>query len=125
NDNDDNGGVVSASLHTPGDVDWYQYQGDDDVTGNVNPEREVVASAGLRLCKFLECNVGLDETEFECPVGTQYGLSPMGRAGCCAEGGVALPDLNCTGTFDDSATVYIRVDAPERPCVTYSVAYHY
>lgn len=124
-DNDASGGIVSASLHHPGDVDWYRYQGDDDITGNVDPARELVSSAGVRLCKFLECDNGLAETEFECPAGTQYALSPMARPGCCASDGIALPDLNCTGVTEDNAMVYIRVDQPEEACVTYSVAYHY
>lgn len=125
NDNDDNGGIVSGSLHHPGDVDWYRYQGDDDITGNVDPARELVASAGVRVCKFLECDNGLGQTEFECPAGTQYALSTMARPGCCASDGIALPDLNCTGVSEDNAAVYIRVDQGEDACVTYSVAYHY
>ncbi|MCX4240743.1 hypothetical protein [Paraliomyxa miuraensis] len=124
-DDSDEGGIVSASLHHPGDVDWYRYQGDDDITGNVDPAREIVASAGLRLCKFLECDNGLAQTEFECPAGTQYALSPSARPGCCASDGIALPDLNCTGVTEDNAMVYIRVDMPQEACVTYSVSYHY
>lgn len=125
NDNDSNGGVVAASLHEPGDVDWYRYLGDDDITGDVDPARSLVASGGLRLCKFLECDNGLAQTEFECPVGTQYALSPMARPGCCASEGFALPDLDCTGVIEDNATVYIRLDQPDAACVTYAVSYHY
>lgn len=125
NDNDGNGGIVSASLHHAGDVDWYRYAGNDDITGNVDPARELVASGGVRLCKFLECDNGLAETEFECPAGTQYALSTMARSGCCASDGFALPDLNCNGVTEDNAAVYIRVDQPEPACVTYSVSYHY
>jgi hypothetical protein len=125
NDNDDNGGVLSASLHHAGDVDWYRYYGNDDITGNVDPARELVASGNLRLCKFLECDAGLLETEFECPPGTQYALSTMARPGCCASDGFALPDLNCAGVTEDNATVYLRVDQPEPACVTYSISYHY
>jgi len=124
-DDSDDPGVFSASLHQPEDVDWFRYQGDDDFGSNVAPERELVSSGGLRLCKFLECDNGLAETEFECPPGTEYALSPMARPGCCASGGIALPDLNCTGVIEDNATVYIRVDQPEEACVTYSVAYQY
>lgn len=125
-DSDDNGGIVSGSLHHPGDVDWYRYQGDDDITGNVDPARAIVSSAGLRVCKFLECDNGLGQTEFECPAGTQYALSTMARPGCCVTGGgIELPDLNCTGVSEDNAAVYIRVDQGEDECVTYSVAYHY
>jgi hypothetical protein len=125
NDNDGNGGVLSASLHHAGDVDWYFYTGNDDITGNVDPARALVASGGLRLCKFLECDNGLAETEFECPPGTQYALSTMARPGCCANDGFGLEDLNCTGVIEDNATVVLRVDQPEPACVTYSISYHY
>lgn len=125
NDNDGNGGVLSASLHHAGDVDWFRYYGNDDITGNVDPTRELVASGALRLCKFLECDNGLAETEFECPAGTQYALSTMARPGCCSSDGFALADLNCNGVTEDNATVYIRLDQPEPACVTYSVSYHY
>lgn len=125
NDADDNGGVLSASLHHAGDVDWFRYYGNDDITGNVDPTRDLVASGVLRLCKFLECDGGLDTTEFECPPGTQYALSTMARPGCCANDGFALADLNCTGVTEDNSTVYLRVDQPEPACVTYSISYHY
>ena len=125
NDNDGNGGVVSGSLHHLGDVDWFRYAGNDDVTGNVDPARELVSSGSVRLCKFLECENGLEETEFECPAGTQYALSPMARPGCCATGDVALPDLNCGGVTEDNAMVYMRVDQPVPACATYSISYHY
>lgn len=125
NDSDDNGGVISGSLHHDGDVDWYRYQGDDDFTGDVDPARTLVSSGGVRMCKFLECDVGIAETEFECPAGTDYAFSPGGRPGCCANGAVELADLNCTGVTEDNAAVYIRIDQPADPCVTYSVAYHY
>lgn len=125
NDNDDNGGVVSASLHHAGDVDWFRYSGNDDITGNVDPARELVASGGLRLCKFLECENGLAETELECPAGTDYALSSMARPGCCSSNGFGLPDLNCSGVTEDNAVVYMRVDQPEPACVSYSISYHY
>jgi hypothetical protein len=125
NDNDSNGGIVSASLHHAGDVDWYRYAGDDDITGNVDPARELVASGNVRICKFIECDNGLAQTDFDCPPGTQYALSTMARPGCCATGGIALDDLNCTGVTEDNATVYIRIDQPEPACVSYSVSYHY
>jgi hypothetical protein len=124
-DDDDHGGVLSASLHHVGDVDWFRYYGNDDFPSVVDPTRELVASGGLRLCKFLECDAGLVETEFECPVGTQYALSPMARPGCCASDGFALANLDCAGVTEDNTTVYIRVDQPEPACVTYSISYHY
>jgi len=124
-DADGSGAVLSASLHHAGDVDWFRYHGNDDFGSVVDPTRELVASGGLRLCKFIECDEGLVETEFECPVGTQYALSPGARAGCCANEGFELTDLDCTGVTEDNTTVYFRVDQPEPACVTYSISYHY
>lgn len=124
-DSDSNGGIVSASLHHPGDVDWFSYQGDDDFLSNVDPARELVSSGDVRLCKFLECDNGLAQTEFECPGNSQYAFSPGGRPGCCAMGGIELPDLNCADVTEDNAMVYLRIDEPDDACVTYSVSYHY
>lgn len=126
-DSDSDGSVVSASV-APGDVDWFRYHGEDVVTGNVDPARELVAAAPVRMCKFLECDNGLDTTEFECPKNAEYALSEMARPGCCitgSRGGIELPDLNCTGVVGDDATVYIRVDNAESGCVSYSVSFHY
>ncbi len=124
-DDGDRSVIVSGSLHHPGDVDWYVYHGDDDFGSMVDPARELVASGGLRLCKFVECDVGLADTELECPVGTDYALSTMARPGCCDDTDFELADLNCTGTTEDSANVYIRVDQPSRECISYSISYHY
>ncbi|MEM9456613.1 MAG: hypothetical protein AAGF11_20715 [Myxococcota bacterium] len=124
---DGDGSVVSASI-SPGDADWFRYHGEDIVSGNVDPARELVAAAPVRMCKFLECDNGLDMTEFECPDNAEYALSPMARPGCCitaSRGGIELPDLNCTDVVGDDATVYLRVDNVESGCVSYSVSYHY
>lgn len=125
---DGDASVVSGSLQHPGDVDWYRYHGEDVISGNVDPARDLVAAGQVRLCKFLECDNGLNETQFECPANTQYALSPMARPGCCLTSDmndVTLPDLNCTGVTGDDAVVYLRVDQSTDTCISYSVSYHY
>ncbi len=124
-DLDIDGGTVVGSLHSEDDVDWYVYLGDDDPVSNVDPARSIQASGGVRLCKFFECEAGLAQTDFECPLGSDYALANA-RPGCCSVAGdVALPDLDCEGVAEDNATVYIRVDQPDAVCVTYELDYHY
>lgn len=125
NDNDGNGSSIFGTLDGPDDVDWYRYTGDDDITGNVDPARFVDANAIVRLCKFAECENGLEHTEFDCPPETEVATSPLGRPGCCAAQGVALGDANCTGVLEDNMDVYMRVDQGGAACVDYELIYHF
>jgi len=124
-DDDDDGGSIFGTLDGPDDVDWYRYTGDDDILSNVDPARFVKTSSPLRLCKFAECEGGVDETEFECPAETEPATSPLGRPGCCAPMGIALGDANCTGVLEDNMQVFMRVDQGEAACIAYELIYHY
>lgn len=124
-DDDDDGGSIFGILDGPDDVDWYRYSGNDTVLGNVDPARFVKADGGLRLCKFAECEDGVEATEFECPAETEAAVSPVGRPGCCAPMGIALGDANCTGSIDDDMQVFLRIDQAEQACVDYELIYHY
>lgn len=124
-DNDDNGGSIFGTLDSPDDVDWYRYNGNDTVLGNVDPARFVKSDGGVRLCKFAECDSGIDNTEFECPAETEPATSPAGRPGCCAPMGIALDDANCSGSLDDDMQVYLRVDSGGQACVDYELIYHF
>jgi hypothetical protein len=110
------------------DVDWYWYQGNDDFLCSVDPTRALKPTdKGLRLCKFFECLNGVGNTEVKCPAGTTAEKSPDSRPGCCAAKGFTV-DLNCKGSGDDVAYVYIRVDSPTADastCVSYALDYHY
>jgi hypothetical protein len=126
--NNGNGSRLTGTLGGLGDVDWYRYSGSDDINGAVDPARTLTSTVEVRMCKFLECNVGLPSTEFECPAGTDYALSPGARSGCCVTGDaaeIAVPDLNCAGVVSDDAEVFIRIDQPAAECANYGVAYHY
>ena len=123
-DNDDDGSSFSGTLHDADDVDWWSYHGDDDVGYVVDPTRDIDAAAGLRICKFVDCDNG-NEAEVSCTNGAVLANSPSGLPGCCSLGPFEIgPD--CGGfDDDDSSTVYIRIDEPEAACLDYSVTYHY
>lgn len=124
-DDDDDGGSIFGTLDGPDDVDWYRYTGDDDILSNVDPARFVKATGAVRLCKFAECEGGVEDTDFECPVETEAATSPLGRPGCCAAAGIALGDANCTGVIEDNMQVFMRVDQAQDACTAYELIYHY
>lgn len=124
-DDDDDGGSIFGTLDGPDDVDWYRYTGDDDILSNVDPARFVKSTGGVRLCKFAECEGGIEDTEFECPAETEAATSPSGRPGCCAPAGIVLGDANCTGVLEDNMQVFMRVDQAQDACTAYELIYHY
>lgn len=124
NDSDASGSMISGVIDHADDVDWYSYNGDDDFGTVVDPTRAITADGGLRVCKFMECLNGLPNTEVECPTGADLAMSPAGRPGCCSTDGFDVP-LDCSGTTDDSAAVFIRIDNPGNQCVSYTIDYHY
>jgi hypothetical protein len=125
-DSDDPGSIVGTLDHAD-DVEWFTYFGEDNfgLPPGVAPARDLSASGGLRLCKFLECPDGIEVTEVTCPNGSDLAQSPAGRPGCCSSGSIMMPDFNCTGGTDDSAQVYIRLDNAEDQCVDWSVGYEF
>ncbi len=124
NDNDDNGGSIFGVLDGPDDADWYRYTGDDDILYNVDPSRFVDATAGVRMCKFAECDNGIGATEVPCPPETEPAVSPEGRPGCCAPLGMEI-EANCSGVVEDNMHVYMRIDSAEEACVPYELIYHF
>jgi len=105
------------------DVDWYVYQGDDLTGCVVDPYRDVEADGGYRVCKFMGCAEGV--AQGTCPEGTSAETSPDGLPGCCAQQAFNLP-MDCPDWWDDSATVYIRVDKPPAyECVNYTLTIHF
>ncbi|MEM6293218.1 MAG: hypothetical protein AAGA54_18230 [Myxococcota bacterium] len=124
NDNDDNGGSIFGVLDGPDDADWYRYTGDDDILYNVDPSRFVDATAGVRMCKFAECENGIGATEVPCPAETEPAVSPEGRPGCCAPLGMEI-EANCTGVVEDNMQVFMRIDSAEDACVPYELIYHF
>jgi hypothetical protein len=116
--------VFSGVLAGDGDVDWFTYHGSfgngcfgqPDVLHNLN------ASDNMRLCAFVDCDVG--EPAFQCEGGSQMNMSPDGLPGCCDDTGVTFT-LNCMGG-PESSQVFVRLDMAEADaCVEYSVEYSY
>lgn len=109
-DTDSDPETVAGVIVGANDVDWYWYEGDDGVGPCVDPGRSLTQSeSGIRICKFLQCKVG--DAEFDCPSGTTTAQED-GVDGCCGTSDFDLADLNCTGTLDDAANVFIRLDQP-------------
>lgn len=124
-DDDENGDNVLGVLAGPDDVDWFRYDGEDSSFDSVDPFRTIAASAGVRFCKFAECENGLENTEFECGKGASATTSPDGRPGCCADAVIHVPDANCSGTISDDMAIWVRVDQAEEACVQYAFDYHF
>jgi hypothetical protein len=128
-DCDGSGDLVEGVLAGASDVDWYFYLGDDSSFCVVDPSRALTQSEdGLRLCKFVRCTDSSATTEFSCPSGTTPETSPEGRDGCCGTGAFDIDDVNCTGSFDETTEVYIRIDQPDATSATcngYTLTYHY
>jgi hypothetical protein len=124
-DCDDSGDSITGVI-APGDTDWFYYEGDDKTFCVVDPTRSLSQSqSGLRLCKYFECLNG--NTEVDCPGGTTAETSGEGRPGCCGTSGFDV-DLNCAGSLDEHAYVYIRLDQPggdASTCNEYTLDYHY
>jgi hypothetical protein len=128
-DCDGDGGVISGTVAGPSDVDWFTYRGDDTGTCSVDPYVFFdTADPGVRICVFLECVAGATELT-ACPQGSDTSVSPGGRQGCCSTSGFDIADnFNCSGSMDDDAYVYMRIDHPQAPpeiCDSYVLSYHY
>lgn len=127
-DSDEPGSQLSALLDHPTDVDWFRYEGADNVGAFVNPYAQVNVVA-LEVCIYAECTNGLENTDLTCPKGTTQSPSPGGRPGCCAANTMGFElDLSCTvNPFgSDDATVYMSVTGSEPSiCQEYTLSYHY
>lgn len=121
---DKEGTELTAVLDGSDDVDWFFYDGTDGNLSFVDPARELNTVGGLRLCKYVECDNGLLETDVTCPEGTAMATSPENRPGCCGDDGFEI-ELNCEGVIGDDARVYMRVDQAQQECVQYTIDYHY
>ena len=121
-DDCDGSGSSFSGVLDGNDVDWFYYQGSDAFGCAVGPVRTINADAQVRICKYIECLSGTPE--FTCPANAALD-NAGGLPGCCAQDGLDF-GINCTGTSDDSANVYLRIDKPSGfSCVSYSVSFHY
>lgn len=125
-DDDDEFHQIPGVLGGARDTDWYRYLGTDTLGHFAEPTIEVLsASAGMRVCQFIECvEGGPAQTDLTCPEGTQFAISPMLRPGCCHTTGFTIGDFGCSG--DEDMQVYVRLDMPATDtCVDYEIKLHY
>jgi hypothetical protein len=126
-DCDGAGDSVSGTIAGADDIDWFFYEGNDQMGCVVNPTRGMsTAFSGLRLCVFFQCLNGT--TTLTCPSSTTAATSPHNRIGCCGSAGFEVEDLECSGTWDEHVYVYMRVDDPAataETCSDYVLSYHY
>jgi len=116
---------VSGTLADPGDEDWFLYEGQDDISCLVNPTVDVVtAPTNVQVCSYFWCKKGT--ADVTCPAGTASSTSVLGDPGCCG-GDDFTAKLDCAGTLDGAAVVYLRVHDPTNTevCADYSLSVHY
>lgn len=124
-DNDDDFFNVKNVLSGADDVDWYVYDASDTLGYIAEPTVKLIGGT-QRMCQFMLCaNGNAAMTEVNCPEGSKFAISPMLRPGCCAETGVVIKDLNCSGQ-DESARVWVRIDQPAvDACSPYEIDLHF
>lgn len=126
-DSDSEGSSILAELDGATDVDWYRYQGSDNIGSLVNPAI-YTSIFSLESCIFIECLGGAEYTNVDCPEGTNQKPSASGIPGCCSTNSEGFQmHFACDDTFtDDSANVYMRVSGgPADLCQQYSIDYHF
>jgi hypothetical protein len=118
-------GTIDGVLNGDADVDWFTYHTVDAMgCGFADPTSNLVllADEGVRMCVFVECDQG--DADFDCPMMAMAEDSPEGLPGCCTTGGALNFGLNCTGSMNESADIYVRLDeAPADACVAYDLTY--
>jgi hypothetical protein len=108
-------GVLGAT-----EADWYVFAGSDAFGCTTNPT--VTVSPAFGVCMYLFCNEGT--AAVTCPDGTSPSTNGFGDPGCCGSESLA-PGVNCEGSSDDSAMVYVQVEDSTATCTPYSLSYHY
>lgn len=113
---------VSGTLAGPTDAAWFVFRGNDTV-GCAVDATVTSKTTGVRLCVFARCNV-TPTTYKGCRDGEKTVLGA--DTGCCGVEVASLQHACGAGTTDDTADVYVRVDAPTAAaCLPYSFGYHY
>lgn len=121
-DCDDHGGNVKGTL-APGDVDWFTFKASDSAFCSIHPFVRLASADNVSICMFFKCDSGT--TEVQCPEGTQDWSSNPSHPGCCTSLTPMEPTLNCTGTIDETARVWLQVSWLENTdCRSYSIDYH-
>jgi hypothetical protein len=123
--------VLTPTLHSAGDVDWFRYTIDDGFGGTVAPRVDlggIPAGHDYDLCVYYECLSG-DTANLEC--GATTPAQNGGRNGCCSRKSDALPESVHIGVVCgdgvlnvDSGDVYVVVEhvSGAATCTPYSLS---
>lgn len=121
-DADSAGQTFCGILSGPGDVDWYTYQGKDDLFSEVDPFQSISNGTKGQLCAFFKCQSGT--TSVSCGANAKIASAPGGQSGCCSTSPFPVT-LECS-SVDDNAQVWLRIDNPDaNACIPYQVTFHY
>jgi len=121
-DVDTAGKTFCAILSGTSDVDWFTYQGSDDLFSEVDPFQSISNGTKARLCAFFGCKSG--STMLNCGANSKPTTAPNGQAGCCSSSPFPVT-LECS-SVNDHAQVWLRIDNPEaNACIPYQVSFHY
>ena len=107
------------------DVDWFEvYIVDEDLEMDIIEIDVMSSAATVEICAFVNCESG---TASGC---SNIQSGPNGSSGCCWQGDpnelAPTWDLDCSGTSDDSGTLFYSVRAPGGgACETYRISAHY
>ncbi len=119
--------AMHGTIAGPTDIDWFTYEGKDSIGCLVNPTLTVVSTTGpLQVCSYFFCTAGT--ASVTCPAGTMSDTDPFGDPGCCGDANSNYTvNLDCKGTTDGSASVYLRVTDPTSSavCTDYDLTFHY
>ena len=129
--NDATATSVQAIIGRNGDIDWYEYLGEDQNPYFVDPEA-MIDGPGFEVCIVARCANGND-TNFRCfdELGNlddpQRG--PQGLPMCCSRGPEPVHGaVSCgwTNLHDDTSQIWMSVRSLERPtCRPYMLEYHF
>jgi len=132
-DLDSTGVTAAGTFHEGGNSDWYRVVGTDIPKQNlVNPELKLSGDQVGGMCVYFKCT-DPKATGFGvmCGLGSKKDEASIGGEllkGCCTTKSTMKPNIECWGTGDDSAEIYIEAFAANvvgQMCSDYSLDVHF
>jgi len=132
-DLDSTGVTATGTFHEGENSDWFEFVGTDvPAKYIVNPTMTISGEQIGGMCAYFKCthSKATGFTVF-CGAGAQKEKLTLGGEtikGCCTEKTKLSPNINCTGTSDDSTNVYVEAYAANvvgKMCADYTLDVHY
>ncbi len=117
--------TLKGTLRGNIDMDVFRFDGTQVLFHQPIPTATLKTS-GVDYCMFVVCKKGVTQL-LGCPAGTRAKGAFVGMGkGCCRDKpGKLSVNFNCTGTTDESATVFMRLEQTENRCTDYEVTYRF